>query len=505
MIQIFLRTLKEFHQSRALIKYLSGIEETILSSMVWTPDSAFWTELNKKGFLSYSQVFPLPSPAPSSAPVTPHNLTRFYSQSPSKPMEKVSRRLFDSSSSSSSPVKENESVPSPLVVKSSPYTMFYRQLYELLGCRIALLSDRLSVHPREVFEETLWNYLLFLLETSLEQLFLSRDLDQILLAAIFSLCNATNTNTNTKTKISFVVTAPLTWPRLIQIYQTMPNARRKTLRSVYIGKEGPSPALSSSSSSLLRKGSSRLVFVWVFDVWVCLDVVGCLTPSKPAGTIHLIDGEYFGDIHSFYEEIFLPLDLLSRFLEREVRLPFPARLRCSSSSISQRKLKVKISSDHSVDYSSRVIPPHLFSDSPQLTPHPQSTQSAVLSSSIPAGSSLLFSLCHWFDLCLSGVNNTVQTTRTRTLDGKFLTTISTVSTVLEPLLGEERKENPSSLFFGQSGGRDVLSSSSTLKRSLSNQSFSNPLNSLTKKVLQIENDRQKLQEWFSTTWKNHHN
>ena len=82
------------------------------------------------------------------------------------------------------------------------------------------------------------------------------------------------------------------------------------------------------------------------------------------------------------------------------------------------------------------------------------------------------------------MNNTVQTTRTRTMDGKFLTTISTVSTLMEPSTidqGENRSEN----IFGQS---------TTLKRALSNQSFNNSLNSLTKKVLQIENDRQEQQQ-----------
>lgn len=105
IIQIFLRTLKEFNQSRAFIKYLSKIEEIILSSMVWTKDSTFWNEFDKKGFLSYQQLFPSTSTSTSvststststttmKCDSTPNSLSSLYCPSPSK---HVSRRLFHS-------------------------------------------------------------------------------------------------------------------------------------------------------------------------------------------------------------------------------------------------------------------------------------------------------------------------------------------------------------------------------------------------------------------------
>ena len=75
--------------------------------------------------------------------------------------------------------------------------------------------------------------------------------------------------------------------------------------------------------------------------------------------------------------------------------------------------------------------------------------------------------------------NTVQTTTTRTFDGKFLTTISTSYQNKNPTNPSNQLNNQ--FQFGQ-----------TFKRTLSDQiiSNSNQLNSLTKKVLQIENDRQ---------------
>jgi hypothetical protein len=68
-----------------------------------------------------------------------------------------------------------------------------------------------------------------------------------------------------------------------------------------------------------------------------------------------------------------------------------------------------------------------------------------------------------------------------------LTTISTISKITNsdsPLIGNGNETN---LLFGQS-------SNNSIKRSLEEDFNSNCLTSLTKKVLQIENDRQKLQQ-----------
>ena len=343
IIQIFLRTLKEFHQTRSFIKYLSRIEETILSSMVWKEDSTLWKDLQNKGFLNYEQIFP------SNHLQTP---THFYS--PHSPIEKVSRKLFDSTN--------NEEKKSSLMpIKSSPYTMFFRQLYQLIASRIGLLTRRLfSAEEREEKEEILWNFLLFLLETSLKDLLQSRDLDSFLLSSLFYLCEH-----------SFHLSPPLTWSRLIPIYQSMPNATLKTLRSVFIAKEEHfSPILLPST---INDNPS-------------------LTPSKPAGTIHLIDGKYFGDVHTFYEQIFLKQKHLQHFFQlSKARLPFP-RPPSSFSSSDQRKIKLKISSDHSIDYSSTQLQPDLSSHSQPFNPFTsQSSQQNILSSSIQAGQSRLFS------------------------------------------------------------------------------------------------------------------
>ena len=109
IIQIFLRTLKEFQQTRSFIKYLSSIEETILSSMVWSSQSTFWIDLEKKGILTYQQVFPLGSSSllsPTGTCPTPTNLTGLYSHSPAK-RSHVARKLFEPTSSSHSAVSES--------------------------------------------------------------------------------------------------------------------------------------------------------------------------------------------------------------------------------------------------------------------------------------------------------------------------------------------------------------------------------------------------------------
>src|SRR5262249_22631117 len=56
IIHIFLKSLKQINKSRPFIKYLSSLEETILSSMVFSNDSALWNEIQTKGILSYQQI-----------------------------------------------------------------------------------------------------------------------------------------------------------------------------------------------------------------------------------------------------------------------------------------------------------------------------------------------------------------------------------------------------------------------------------------------------------------
>ncbi|CAF1307200.1 unnamed protein product, partial [Rotaria sp. Silwood1] len=85
-------------------------------------------------------------------------------------------------------------------------------------------------------------------------------------------------------------------------------------------------------------------------------------------------------------------------------------------------------------------------------------------------------------------NNTVRTTRTRTDDGKFLTTIATISKINNSNENQVNiliNRNEKNLFFGQL-------TNNSIKRTFSDDSNSN---CLTKKVLQIEKDRQKIEEY----------
>ncbi|CAF1560549.1 unnamed protein product, partial [Rotaria sordida] len=91
----------------------------------------------------------------------------------------------------------------------------------------------------------------------------------------------------------------------------------------------------------------------------------------------------------------------------------------------------------------------------------------------------------------AGTNNTVRTTRIRTEDGNFLTPISTLSKINNSNENQDNilfNRNEKNRFFGQS-------TNNSIKRTLSDDSNSNCLTSLTKKVLQIEKDRQKIEEY----------
>ncbi|CAF1584804.1 unnamed protein product [Rotaria magnacalcarata] len=213
--------------------------------------------------------------------------------------------------------------------------------------------------------------------------------NQILLSSIYFISNSKLIQNNQE----------LTWTRLIQSYKSMPNAKLKTLRSVFIR------SINQQNDFIFHQDSYR--------------ENPCLTPSKPAGTIHIIDGNMFGDITSFYKEIFLKIDNLEKSFENYLKtielIEISNRMKPNENQKTTNNISINIGQNIFIDYSSNKIQSNLFSsnnlkaNSYQTNSQNKST-SNVLSSSIQAGA-----------------NNTVRTTRIQTEDGKFLTTISTIS------------------------------------------------------------------------------
>ncbi|CAM4796398.1 unnamed protein product [Rotaria magnacalcarata] len=430
IIQIFLKTSQQISKCRQFIKYLSSIEEIIISSM----DS-----------------------------LSPNNhLTPIFIQSPNK--NNVSRKLLQSSTATTitpnqfnnnlSLIRSQSDGIVEKTVKLCPYSMFYRRLYDLVSSRLDILCLRLFSSQSNQIEKLIWNFFIYLFENYLELLFRSRDLDQILLSSIYFISNSKLIQNNQE----------LTWTRLIQSYKSMPNAKLKTLRSVFIR------SINQQNDFIFHQDSYR--------------ENPCLTPSKPAGTIHIIDGNMFGDITSFYKEIFLKIDNLEKSFENYLKtielIEISNRMKPNENQKTTNNISINIGQNIFIDYSSNKIQSNLFSsnnlkaNSYQTNSQNKST-SNVLSSSIQAGA-----------------NNTVRTTRIQTEDGKFLTTISTISKltnnnsddIQENIFIEKTQTN---LLFGQSNNNSI-------KRTLSQDSNSNCLTSLTKKVLQIEKDRQKLEQ-----------
>lgn len=230
------------------------------------------------------------------------------------------------------------------------------------------------------------------------------------------------------------------------------------------------------SNDYFNNKSKLFFFFFLFFIYFLIkDNDPCLTPSKPAGTIHIIDGNMFGDIKSFYDEIFLNIKDLEKdfqlFIEQNKFIDFPIKTKLNNQHISIH------CGDHiSIDYSKQNIYKNLFSssniDNNHLSNNQIKTNSStnILSSSIQAG-----------------LNNTVQTTRIRTDDGKFLTTISTLSkfNYSNDQNYNNNNNQQNTILFGQ-----------PIKRTSSDNTYSNSnsLNSLTKKVLQIENDRLNIQQ-----------
>ncbi|CAF1215474.1 unnamed protein product [Rotaria magnacalcarata] len=461
IIQIFLKTSQQISKCRQFIKYLSSIEEIIISSMAFSNDSSLWNDIELKGILKYNQIQLIHLKKKDS--LSPNNhLTPIFIQSPNK--NNVSRKLFQSSTTTTitpnqfnnnlSLIRSQSDGIVEKTVKLCPYSMFYRRLYDLVSSRLDILCLRLFSSQSNQIEKLIWNFFIYLFENYLELLFRSRDLDQILLSSIYFISNSKLIQNNQE----------LTWTRLIQSYKSMPNAKLKTLRSVFIR------SINQQNDFIFHQDSYR--------------ENPCLTPSKPAGTIHIIDGNMFGDITSFYKEIFLKIDNLEKSFENYLKtnelIEIPNRMKPNENQKTTNNISINIGQNIFIDYSSNKIQSNLFSsnnlkaNSYQTNSQNKST-SNVLSSSIQAGA-----------------NNTVRTTRIRTEDGKFLTTISTISKLTNNNSGDIQEnifieKNQTNLLFGQSNNNSI-------KRTLSQDSNSNCLTSLTKKVLQIEKDRQKLEQ-----------
>jgi hypothetical protein len=178
----------------------------------------------------------------------------------------------------------------------------------------------------------------------------------------------------------------------------------------------------------------------------------------------------FGDIASFYIEIFLKIPNIEINLSYDKLVDVPIRSKVVVNN--GEHISINIGQNIFVDYSSNKIQSNLFLNSNQQTNsnsnnNQTNSSTNILSSSIQAG-----------------LNNRVQTTRTRTEDGKFLTTISTIPKINNSNDNNNIiNNNQNQLLFGQS-----------IKRTLEQDFNSNSLTSLTKKVLQIENDRQNIQQ-----------
>jgi hypothetical protein len=207
-----------------------------------------------------------------------------------------------------------------------------------------------------------------------------------------------------------------------------------------------------------------------------LDKDPCLTPSKPAGTVHIIDGNLIGDIASFYSEIFIKIDNLEMkindyFKDNEL-IDLPIRNKQNNNF--NEHISINCGQNLFIDYSNQHLQINSFTNNYlnnkiNSNNNENNHSNNILSSSIQAG-----------------LNNQVQTTTTRTDDGKFLTTISTIPKINSTNTQINQHFNQNQFLFGQSTNNQAF------KRTF--QQDSNSLTSLTKKVLQIENDRQSIQQ-----------
>ena len=130
-----------------------------------------------------------------------------------------------------------------------------------------------------------------------------------------------------------------------------------------------------------------------------------LTPSKPAGTIHLIDGNIFGDIASFYSEVFLKIENLQakveKYFEENSLIDLPMMKKSSFNS--SEHFPLHCGENLFLKYSTNQFNQFSFNSDNQNNDQfsqikSNNSTNNVLSSSIQAG--LFFSICFYFINCL---------------------------------------------------------------------------------------------------------
>jgi hypothetical protein len=141
--------------------------------------------------------------------------------------------------------------------KLSPYTMFYRKLYQLVLARLRLLCLRLRPSSHNEFERIVWNSFLFLFYNHTNDLLRSRHLDQILLSCIFYSANSLLFGKE-ENEIE------ITWPRLMQAYRSMPGSKPKILRSVFLRRLALNEDLPSEQQNGLLKNNEIFVRIKFF-------------------------------------------------------------------------------------------------------------------------------------------------------------------------------------------------------------------------------------------------
>ncbi|CAF1071670.1 unnamed protein product, partial [Didymodactylos carnosus] len=163
IIEIFIQAIKPIRNSREFIKHLNSMEEELILHMAWADKSQIWNEIDKRGILIYDNVKKRQQTVIiNPQTTTPTHATGLYvTNSPIS--QKAANKSADSLSfrsltkrSKSDNMNDWLLPPSPSTQKKNgPYLMFYRKLYtfllrsrhldQILICCIYLTSKEMRV------------------------------------------------------------------------------------------------------------------------------------------------------------------------------------------------------------------------------------------------------------------------------------------------------------------------------------------------------------------------
>ncbi|XP_017779685.1 PREDICTED: retinoblastoma-like protein 2 [Nicrophorus vespilloides] len=276
VIELIVRSQDQFY--RDTVKHLSYVEETILESLIWQPDSSLWTALktwDKKipkfeeialpGNVVYNNssnnttprralfsTGPTNSPGPSAIDSFQSPVSIKKAIKPGQSLLQTSRHIpthlmvtYNDGIKTLIPIDQTTILPPvqntepPPPKKCGSLGIIFRKFYNLAGVRMDFLCNKMGITDDDL-RKKIWTVFEHSIREQTE-LLKGRHLDQLLMCAVYVICKLTGNNHNN-------------FAEIMKCYKVQPQASSAIYRNVFIKTENDSE----------KKGSLIDFYNWIY-------------------------------------------------------------------------------------------------------------------------------------------------------------------------------------------------------------------------------------------------